>query len=123
MVLNNECVRDLILWIEKNQTAKANGIIKPIKMKNIYSALSYSREDLNVAAQYLVDEKVLLLSQTQNPKALAPKWFVFCGITSVGCKYIAAIKDDTVWEKIRKALGSAAQVSVPAVLEIATKFL
>lgn len=126
MTLNLECVRDLILWIEKNQTVKASGIPSIIKMKSIYSAFyssKYTVEDLNTAAQYLVDEKLLKLPKGVKADDRAPKGFVFCGITSTGYKYIEAIKDETVWNKIKSALGSASLASVPTVIETAAKFL
>lgn len=126
MTLNYECVRDLILWIEKNQTAKSSGIINPIKMKHVYSAFNsspYMKEELNTAAQYLVDEKLVILPTGVKADGLAPKWFVFCGISGTGYDYIKAIKDDTVWNKIKKKLGSVAMASVPAVISAAAKFL
>lgn len=123
MTLNHECVRDLILWIAKNQIIKQSGIPKPIKMKNIYSNFSYAKADLNIAAKYLVDEKLLLLPKDVKADNLAPSRFVFCGISSTGYKYIDAIKDETVWKKIKSALGSAALASVPAVIETAAKIL
>lgn len=123
MVLNNECVRDLILWIEKNQTVKGSGVPKRIKMKTIYSEFSFSKEDLDTAARYLVDKRLLRLTQDPVHPNLAPKWFVFAEITSLGYEYIAAIKDDTVWKKIKTALGSVSLASVPAVIETAAKFL
>lgn len=124
MMLNMECVRDLILWIEKNQKVKSSGIPKPIKMKSIYTEIiNHSNTDLNIAAKYLVDEKLLLLPKDVKADGLAPKWFVFCGISSTGYKYIDAIRDETVWNKIKSALGAVSLASVPSVIDAAAKIL
>lgn len=126
MSLNYECVRELLFWIAQSQTAKSSGTINPIKMKQVYSAFEssqFTREELNTAAKYLVDEKLVNLSDGIDAKDTAPKWFVFRGISNTGYDYIKAIKDDKVWNKIKKALGSAAMASVPTVISAAAKFL
>lgn len=124
MVLNHDCARDLILWIEKNQTAKSNGVLEKIKMKSVYTApelSKYTREDMDAAARYLVDGNALRLAQDQRPNA--PKWFVFSGITATGYDYITAVRNDTVWKKVKAALGPAVQASIPAVISIAAQIL
>lgn len=126
MTLNYECVRDLILWIENNQKVKGNGIPKTVKMKSVYSAFcssKYTVDDINIAAQYLVNKKLLKLPDGVSAVGLAPKRFVFAGITNLGYDYIKAVKDDTVWKKLKSALGSASLASVPTVIETAAGFL
>jgi len=122
--LNNDCVRDLILWIEKTQTVKANGKPDPLHMRDAYSALpKYSREDIGTAASYLIEKKLIALSTGQSFPATAAKCFVITRITASGYDYLAAIRDDTVWNKIKEHLGSAMLASVPTVIELAAKLL
>ena len=124
MVLNNECVRSLLLWIEKNQTVSSSGKPDVIQLRKIYDALpDYSPADLNVAATYLVQKKLLSLRDGQTTENASPRAYVISGITATGYDYIAAVKDDSLWAKIKSRLGSAALASVPTVIEIAGKLL
>jgi hypothetical protein len=125
MQLNFECVRSLILHIEKIQKFKANGLPKPIHLKHIYNDDEISRfspEDINYAAYYLVEKGLILLSNASNPMP-APKLYVFGNISAKGCDYIAAIKDKKIWDKIKEKIGTTALASVPIVIEMATKLL
>lgn len=123
MTLNNECVRDLLLWVEKNQTLDSAGKPNPIHLKRIYSEFLYSQSDINTAAQYLVEKKILKLPEGRTTSGLAPRAYVFCGITALGYDYIAAVKDDTIWKKIKSRLGAVTLASVPAVIELSSKLL
>lgn len=122
--LNNDCVRDLILWIEKTQQVKPNGKPDPLHMRDAYPALpKYPREDIGTAATYLVGKKLIALASGQSFPETTSSKFTVTYITASGYDYLAAIRDDTVWKKIKEHLGSAMLASVPTVIELAAKLL
>lgn len=124
MVLNNECVRALILWLEENQTVKPNGKPDVIMLHKIYSCFpDFSAADVNTAATYLVQKKLISLREGQTALNAAPRAYAVTGITAIGYDYIAAVKDDSLWKKIKDRIGSAALASVPTVIEVASKLL
>lgn len=124
MTLNNECVRALILWLEENQTVRPNGKPDVIMLHKIYGCFpDFSAADLNIAASYLVQKKLISLRDGQTVLNAAPRAFAITGITAVGYDYIAAVKDDGLWKKIKDRVGSVALASVPTVIEVAAKLL
>lgn len=101
--LNMDCVRNLLLFIEQNQRYKENGRVVNIKMKHIRHQMEdWSYEDLYEAAKYICEEK--LVTCVGGPQGKAPSQYIFDGITPLGHKTIAAMKDDTAWKKAKPNL-------------------
>ena len=124
MVLNNECVRTLLLWLEENQTVDSSGRPDVIIVRKILSNFpDYPSADIFTSVKYLAQKQLISLRSGQSAESVAPRAYVITGITAIGYDYIAAVKDDTLWSKIKARLGSAALASVPAVIEVASKLL
>lgn len=124
MVINFDCVRGLLLYIAEIQKLDHLGKPDPIHLKRIYddeALAEYTRDEINCAATYIV-EKGLMKIPVPHAQ-LAPRAYVFSGISAEGYDYIAAIKDEKIWHKIKAKLGSTALASVPTVIGLAAQFL
>lgn len=108
MKINFECVRDLMLEIEASQAISSEGKAEIIHMKRLYAPLSllgHSRDDCNVAAGYLYDKKLIRLIAGQHFPEVVPRAFSIAGITGEGYDYLAAVRKDSVWARIKEAIG------------------
>ena len=124
MQLNNDCVRSLLLWLEQNQTVSSSGSPDPVMLRKIYGSFpNYSAAEIHVAATYLVQKKLVSLRAGQTPQNSSPRGYVISGITATGYDFIAAVRNETVWQKILSHLGDIALASVPTVIELASKLL
>ena len=123
MVLNNECVRALLLWLEANQKLRSNGLHEHIKIKSAYDALDFSKDDIHAAAKYLVEKKLVYLTYDRKATDIAPRLYTFASISATGYDYLAAVRDNNIWKKIKDNLGSVTLASVPTVIETAAKLL
>ena len=125
MKMNFECSRSLMQTIRSTQTVSANGKPLPLHLKRLYSLESlsdYSAEEINTAALYLVDKKLIRLMDGQVFPQTAPRAFTICGITGAGYDYLAAVDNDTVWNHVKKKLGSVDLASAANVIAIAAQF-
>lgn len=108
MKINFDCVRSLMLEIESSQTLSASGKPEVVHLKRLYAPLAlsgYSRDDCSVAAGYLVDKGLIRLVANQQFPETAPRFFSIAGITGQGYDYLAAVRKDSVWTKIKSSLG------------------
>ena len=122
MVLNHDCVRSLLLWLETNQSVGPTGKPDSVMMRNIYGQFpDFSPAELNLAATYLVQKKLISLRSGMTVENAAPRAYVISGITAAGYDYLAAVKDDSVWKKIKEKIGSTALASVPNVIAVAAE--
>lgn len=124
MVLNHDCVRSLLIWLEANQGLSPTGKPEVMMMRRIYGQLSdFSADELNLAATYLVQKKLISLRSGMTIENAAPRAYVISGITAAGYDYLAAVKDDSVWKKIKEKIGSTALASIPNVVAVAAEIL
>lgn len=124
MVLNHDCVRSLLLWLEANQTVSSAGKPDVVMLRKIYGQFSdFSPEELNLAASYLVQKRLISLRSGMTTENASPRAYVISGITAAGYDYLAAVKDDSVWKKIKEKIGSTALASVPNVIAVAAEIL
>lgn len=119
--LNMDCVRDILLFLEENQRYKASGKIFVVKMKRVYPHFqNYSYEEQYEAAKYLGQKK--LVTYVDGMEGKQPRQYVCNGITPEGHKFIAAIKDDTLWKKLCKH-PLIATLSVSEIIQIAATLI
>lgn len=126
MEQNFECVRALIKELETSQVVSPSGKPSPVHLNRLYSSeglKEFSAPEVDTAALYLVDKGLIRLREGQKFPQTGPRAFVIAGITGSGYDYLAAVKDDTMWKKIKETLGKIGLASVPNVISVAAKLL
>lgn len=124
MPLNQDCIRSLLLFIDGNMEMRENGRLKPLKFKHNLNApelSKYSQEDLFSSAKYLVDKKLVDIS-TSDPKLIpqiAPRAYIFSGITPKGLNYLVIVKDGTAWNKLKTRFFNVFDQSIKSLVPIA----
>ena len=119
--MNADYVRTLLLYIDGHLEYKSSGRARPIHLKRCLddSVLEdIPRGEILIAAQYLVERKLVTVA-VEN---VAPRAYVFTGISAEGRDFIAAIKDDTLWHKLAKLFGNVFSQSAQTVIDAVVGF-
>lgn len=123
MVLNQECVRDLLIYVEQNQPVKSDGRPESFKLMQYCSSCtehnSYSLGDINLAIRYLTD-KGLIEAENLNGHT---RRIVIVRITAAGYDYLGAIRDASRWNALKKKFGKIFDSSAPVLVEMLIKHL
>lgn len=122
MELNQECIRDLLIYIEQFQKVRSNGLASPFKVKQFcldQNTPDYAAGEVALAVQYLTDKKLI---ECHNPTA-ATMHIQINRITGYGYDYLGVIRDNTQWGKIRKKFGKIFDSSAPVLVEMIIKGL
>ena len=117
-MLNQECLRDLLLYIDENQTFDSGGTPDTFKLKSFCEdetilEKGYSLADISIAVSYLC-EKGCLESADYRSK---PKRVHITRITSKGYDYIQVIRTPKIWEALRKRFGKVFEVAFAVIIE------
>jgi len=111
MQINNECVRDLLLTIEKVTTYKCTFDFYGVKSK--YETLSdYEGDMLSYHIRYLLMSDILFApDEIHNEK---PGEF-HVDLTPKGHEFLNTIRDGKVWSKTKELIGDACAFSLKIV--------
>ncbi|MFR7986852.1 DUF2513 domain-containing protein [Anaerotignum lactatifermentans] len=103
-MLNENCINDIMLYLESNLTRKPSGKFRGIKSKIIMENLpnEYSLDDFYTSLSYLVEIKLLTRTNPQHTDA-SVRAYKINGITAKGQDYLNLIHDDTQFHKVRKS--------------------
>lgn len=103
-MLNENCINDIMLYLESNLTRKPSGKFRGIKSRIIMENLpnEYSLDDFYTSLSYLVEIKLLTRTNPQTDASV--RAYKINGITAKGQDYLNLIHDDTLFHKARKAL-------------------
>lgn len=103
-MLNENCINDIMLYLESNLTRKPSGKFRGIKSRIIMENLpnEYSLDDFYTSLSYLVEIKLLTRTNPQTDASV--RAYKINGITAKGQDYLNLIHDDTLFHKVRKAL-------------------
>ena len=114
--LNNDCVRDLLLYLEENMRYRESGRVVNINMKHIRHQMeNRSYEDLYEAAKYLCENGLVTCVGGTNGKT--PKAYRFNGITPKGYAFIQAMRDDTVWNRAKATMPSFLEKGIDCAIQ------
>lgn len=118
-MLNEDCVKDIMLAIYGKATYKDNGNFKQIRMKDIFNDIYHSGMcDMGVAYEaYNYIWKSGYIEVRKNPAVKArvpggmsapagypsPRNQYVIGITPAGFKFIQTIENVSLWEKIKSS--------------------
>lgn len=120
--LNLDCVRDMILLIENRLKYKSSGKVKQVHMKHILHLLdTYSNDELCEATKYLAESKLVTYSNYKTAHSATQYW---CdGITPLGHKFIEQIRDDTIWNKVKKEILPHISKGIEFILKVISALL
>ena len=120
MKLNYDCVRDVLLYLEKNLNFKNDVLFK----KSISTPdLKYSHEDIIYTVLKLAEADFLFTSR-RKPRFDAllpypPDVKVF-DITYTSHEFLNTIRDNKIWNNVKKSLSTLTSYSFKILIDIAS---
>lgn len=114
MKLNQECIRDLLIYLEDNLSYTNTVNINSLSLKD------YSQEDLIYTADKLTEANYINCIRC---KGYEIPIIVAKSITYDGHKFIDNIRDNKVWAKTRGILKGFESLSVEIISETASKVI
>ena len=122
MTLKHDCIRDILIFCEKELTLDSNLTWVPIHLDVFCSSLTqYSHEDI-VYTLYLLDEAGYIDSHIVEADGGILHIIVY-RLTYSGHEFLDTIKSDNVWEKIKTAVASVGSASLPVIQALGTECL
>lgn len=111
MKLNNDCIRDILLYVEKNTTyeypfASAEDLISRLTQ--------YDKDTINYHIRKAHQGDLI---DAINYRDGVPLDISF--LSWKGHEYIDTIRDDKVWEKLKDSTKDIASVSLPLLVKLA----
>lgn len=122
-MLNQECVRDIMIFIDQSQKHSASGAPIPFKFSLFCNdekmKEKYSLAEMNTAIVYLVEKKMLLSADADG----RTQRIHISRITAKGYDYLQVVRDDTLWNKLKAHFGSVFSMAAPIAIEHCITFL
>ena len=128
MPVNQDCVRDLLLFADQALTVGASGKRpRPVKLRHSLSLAPldhYPSDEVYAAAQYLVARSFVTISalDPKNIPSIAPHAYVFLSVTPKGQDYLSAVRDGTLWKKLCHRFGRVFDATLPELISAAAEF-
>lgn len=113
MKLNHECIRDLMLYLEKNLSYNNEITINDI------NELDYMSEELLYTSERLIEAGYIKAHIQSYISDEFPTIYVQA-ITYSGHELLDNIRDNSVWNKIKNKISGLASVSVPIINSVAS---
>lgn len=114
MVLNPDCVRDVLLAVE---SADLGEYISP---RTLHDSLSqYSESEIEYTCLLLDDGGFMIVITSHLPGQEIPSVKSIVRLTYQGHEFIAKIRDPERWPKLRKAIAAVRDYSLSAINSIA----
>ena len=110
--LNQECIRDLLLYLEENLSYENNIKINDLSLKK------YSKTDLIYSADKLNEIGYL---NCMKSKGFTPPIIIVKSITYNGHQFLDNIRDNKVWSKTKSILKPFKSASIEIISETASK--
>ena len=120
--LNLDCVRDMLFLIESKLRYRNSGKVEQVHMKHVIHQLdTYTNDELCEAVKYLAESKLVTYSNYKT--AHVARQYYCNGITPLGHRFIEQIRNDTVWNKVKKEILPHVTKGIEFVLKIISAFL
>lgn len=110
MKIDNECVRDILFFIEKNSTYSSPAYISTSDLKDAKLS-AYGYEKINYHIRYLYMKELIF-----HPFPNAVNLY---DLTPEGHEFLSNIRDDNNWNKIKSVSASIGFASLKVVSAIA----
>lgn len=120
MELNQECIRDLLIYVEQHQPVRSTGISEPFKVKFFCTdenAPKYENGEIALAVKYLTDKKLI---ECSNPNS-GTAHIQIKRITAKGYDYLGLIRDQSTWRALKNRFGKVFASSGPVIIEMLLK--
>lgn len=115
MKLNQDCIRDLLLYLEENLTLNDHLSVENISLKN------YSRDELLYTADKLYEAGYInCMRKIYDTTDLI---ILISSITYEGHQFLDNIRDDKVFAKTKAILSKFKSVSIEVISETASKVI
>lgn len=114
MKLNQDCIRDLLLYLEDNLSYTTEININTLTLKN------YSEEELVYTAERLIEADFLFCIQSRGfeiPVIIARN------ITYEGHQFLDNIRDDGVWKQTKKIASKLSSASIQIISNVAAQVI
>ena len=122
MTLKHDCIRDILIFCEKELTFNSNLAWVPIHLYAFCNSLTqYSREDIAYTL-YLLDEAGYIDSHIVEADGGILHIIVY-RLTYTGHEFLDTIKSDNVWQKIKTAIASVGSASLPVIQTLGSEYL
>lgn len=115
MKLNQNCIRDLLLYLESNLSYKSDININTLKLDN------YSKEDLMYTADKLIEANYINAHICWNMES--SHVIIVSSITYQGHQFLDSIRDDSIWKETKTKASKIASISLPILQELATSLI
>lgn len=133
MKLNLDCVRDILLCVESNTGLRKGCSFVDFTLENspIFHDEVTTPPDyqLDLLKKYEFDELIYHINYCSDADLIitsdefAPYILLVMDLSPQGHEFIANIRNESVWEKVKSAFVKMGVASVPAAIEIASKIV
>ncbi len=112
MELKKDCIREVLLYIEKN--GKPNEYISNVEIK----INSFSSDDITYTIEKLAEGNIInIVSKTFDGEILVKD------ITFVGHQFLENIRDDEVWKEAKTRISKIAGVSLSIIEQVTAQII
>lgn len=120
MALNQDCIREIMLYVDENLPRSADGSVKRgLHFRAFMDQGKYSPVDINISIVYLAEKGML---RCPNPDSKTAH--IQCdGLTAKGLDYLQVIKNETLWNKLVSKYGDVFKDSAVVAIETILTFL
>lgn len=116
MKLNSECVRELLLYLEKLPSETAQLSFDKIEIEG------FSNDEIKFTGSMLVNSGLVKAISITSLEDTIPN-YIFKSITFEGYKYLDNIRDPKVWKETKKVTSKFASVSLDIISSVAAKII
>ena len=122
MELKHDCIRDVLIFCEKEVILDSNLSWIPVHLNSLCKALTqYSREDIAYTL-YQLNEAGYIDSQIIEADNGILHIIVY-RLTYSGHEFLDTIKSDNVWQKIKTSVASVGSASLPIIQALGSQYL
>lgn len=116
MKLNYDCVREVLLHIEENLNYGQILYSDNIELEN------FEYEDIQYTIALLSESEYIKATKLQTLGPSVPTFHIY-SMTMQGHELLDNIRDNTVWNKIKKKISGLASVSLPIINSVGSAII
>lgn len=122
MKLNHDCIRSILLEIEKKPCFDEDLQIVTTDVSDIFTSLDkYSDQEILYCLQRMIEAEIIIA--TLNFASGAFVSGSITAITSKGHEYLESIRNHKVWQKVKEKLTKAGSMSFELIMSAALEVL
>lgn len=123
MILNYDCIREIVKFCEKEIILDENGVLSTITPEMLYTALpSFSKEDIDYSVKYMIRADIIDGHIPKYDSCDIPTFYIY-DITVNGYDFLEKIKNDTTWNKTKDISKQIGVHSIDVLSQIASSVI